>query len=166
MKTFWMAIALVIVYASAGALTIGRAQEPAPVAVSDVVYDGTYVLMRTVSKVTGNPSSLANRRAQLHSSTERTDGVRMRTMSVNLTNPSSQTIQFVRLAFVFSDPANGEEWFRYKIRSKKKILPGETQKVEIAAVAALGWPPRDNLAYKHVVVTEVGYSDGSVWRSK
>lgn len=60
----------------------------------------------------------------------------------------------------------GKEWFRYKLHSRKKLLPGESRLLEKAAMATLGWPPRDELADKSVVITEIKYSDGPVWRQK
>jgi hypothetical protein len=87
-------------------------------------------------------------------------------MSVTVTNTGSLPIESLRLAFVLSDPETGEEWFRYKVRSRKRLPPGESRLIENAATPTLGNPPRDGLAAKSAVVTEVKYSDGSVWRLK
>jgi hypothetical protein len=87
-------------------------------------------------------------------------------MSVTVTNTGRLPIESLRLTFVFSDPETGEEWFRYKVSSKKRLLPGESRLVEKSATSTLGSPPRDSLAARRAVVTEVKYSDGSVWRLK
>lgn len=90
----------------------------------------------------------------------------VRTMSVTVTNMASLPIESVRLAFVFSDPDTGEEWFRYKVHSKKKLLPGESRSIVKAALARLAVTglPSDERAAKSAVVTEIKYSDGSGWR--
>ena len=90
----------------------------------------------------------------------------LRLMSVTVTNAGTRPIESLRVAFVFSDPDTGEEWFRYKVRRKKRLLPGESVLIEKGATPTLGVPARDELASKSAVVTEVIYADGSVWRSK
>lgn len=87
-------------------------------------------------------------------------------MSVTVTNTGSLPIESIRLAFVYSDPDTGEEWFRYKAHSKKRLLPGESRSIvkSVTATMAMGEMPRDERAAKSAVVTEIKYSDGSVWR--
>ncbi len=87
------------------------------------------------------------------------------TLSVSVTNTGRLPVESVRVAFVFADPDTGEELFRYKSRSKKRLLPGESRVIEKAVLTRPGWwPTIDDLAAKSAVVTEVKYSDGSVWR--
>ena len=166
MKRLWILLAVAALQSSAWAQTGAVTRPQPPVTVSDVMWGGNYVTFRHNSKINGNPMSLRNRRARLYGPTTRTGGIQMRTMSVTVTNSGSVPIESVRLAFVFADPETGEEWFRYKAHSKKRLLPGASVSIEKAATATLGWPPRDELADKSVVITEIKYSDGSVWRHK
>ena len=88
-------------------------------------------------------------------------------MTVTVTNTGTLPVESVRVAFVFADPDTGAELFRYKSRSKKSLLPGESRIIQKAVLARPGWYPTiDELAAKSAVVTEVRYSDGSVWRPR
>lgn len=166
MKNLSPLVAVVILQGGALAQTVTSTRTQPPVTVSEVKWGGNYVVLRHDSKVNGNPTSLSNRRTQLYGTTSRTEGARRRTMSVTIANTGFLPIESIQLAFVFSDPGKGKEWFRYKIHGGKKLLPGESRLLEKAATATLGWPPRDELADKSVVITEIKYSDGSVWRQK
>ena len=87
------------------------------------------------------------------------------TLAVSVTNTGNLPVESVRVAFVFADPDTGEELFRYKSRRKMRLLPGESRVVQKAILVRPGWSPSiDDLAAKSAVVTEVKYSDGSVWR--
>jgi hypothetical protein len=94
------------------------------------------------------------------------EGPHVYKMSATVTNTGSRTIESVRLAFVFSDPATGEEWFRYQVHSKKRLGPGENRELTKAATAktAVKGVLREEAAVKNAVITEIKYSDGSVWR--
>lgn len=166
MKKLLLLLAIVIPQGGALAQTATSTRTQPPVTVTEVKWGGNYVVFRHGSRINGNPRSLRNRRTQLYGPTSYTEGAQIRTMSVTITNSGSLPIESIRLAFVFSDPSTGKEWFRYKMQSRKRLLAGESRLLEKAAAATLGWPRRDELADKSVVVTEIKYSDGSVWRQK
>lgn len=149
MRMLWLLLAVVALGGSASGQAPTDARSQPPVAVSAVTW-GEHELAIRDRNNTGRPAP----------------GFGLRAMSVTVTNTGSLPIESLRLAFVFSDPETGEEWFRYKVHSKKRLLPGESRLVEKAATATLGSPPRDGLAAKRAIITEVTYSDGSVWRRK
>lgn len=147
MKKLWLLFAVVALGSSASGQAPTEARSQPHVTVSAVTWGDHELTIRDRNN-TGRPAP----------------GYGVRAMSVTLTNTGPLPVASIRLAFVFSDPETGEEWFRYKVRSKKRLLPGESMLIEKAATATLGSPPRDGLAARRVVITEVIYSDGSVWR--
>jgi len=154
MKRLWLLLTVVILGGSASGQAVTETQSQPPVTVSPVKWGSNFVEFRT--RAVKGP----------YATRTFTAGVSVRTMSVTVANSGSLPIESIRLAFVFSDPDTGKEWFRYKVRSKKRLLPGESRSIETAAVPTLGWPPRDQVADKSVVIMEIKYSDGSVWRHK
>ena len=166
MKRLLLLLAFAIPQGGALAQTATSTRTQPPVTVSEVKWGGNYVVFRHSSRINGNPTSLSNRRTQLYGPTSRTEGAQIRTMSFTVTNSGFLPIESIRLAFVFSDPDTGKEWFRYKLHSRERLLAGESRLLEKAAMATLGLPPRDELADKSVVITEIKYSDGWVWRQK
>jgi hypothetical protein len=155
MKLLRLLLAVVILEGGGlGQASSGTRTQP-PVTVSGVTWRSNFL-------VTGHYAV----KGSYGMTTAATRGVLRRTMSVTVTNTGSLPIESLRIAFVFSDPETGEEWFRSKVRSKKRLLPGESRLIEKFAVPRLGYPPRDGLAAKSAVVTEVRYSDGSVWQQQ
>lgn len=152
MKRLWLLLAVVVLGGSASGQAVTGTQSEPPVTVSQVKWGGNLVEFRT--RAIKGPYATATV----------AEGVRVRTMSVTVANSGSLPIESIRLAFVFSDPETGKEWFRYKVWSKKRLLPGESRVIETAAVPTLGSPPRDQMAAKSAVIMEIKYSDGSVWR--
>ena len=145
MRRLWLPLAVAVLASSASGQAVTGTQSEPPVTVSPVKWGNTVVGSRFRTDY---------------------DGFNVRTMSVTVANSGSLPIESIRLAFVFSDPDTGKEWFRYKVRSKKRLLPGECRLIETTAVPTLGTPPRDLVAAKSVVIMEIKYSDGSVWRHK
>ena len=151
MKRLWLLFAFVILAGGASGQDSKGVRPQPPLTVSEVKWDSNFVLPRTVSfNGAYGPNSL-------------TTGILVRKTSVTVTNTGPRTIESIRLAFVFSDPSTGEEWFRFKTRSKKRLPPGESRSI---TKATLGSPPHAGVAAKRAVITEVKYSDGSVWRQQ
>jgi len=120
-------------------------QSQPPVAISEVTW-GEHPLSISARKF-GSPHRTSN------------------TLIVSVTNTGTLPVESVRVTFLFSDPDTGEVLFHYKSRSKKRLLPGESRMIQKAVLTRPGWSPSiDDLAAKSAVVTEVKYSDGSVWR--
>lgn len=158
MKRLWLLLLAVVVLEGSvlgQAAAVPRAKTLPPVNVSAVTWESNFLLTGYYS-VKGNYGT----------TTGGTLGFNIRTMSVTVTNTGSLPIESLRIAFVFSDPDTGEEWFRSRARSKKRLLPGESRLIEKVALPRLGYPPRDRLAAKSAVITEIKYSDGSIWRHK
>jgi hypothetical protein len=154
MKRLGWLFAVVILAGSASGQTVTGPGAHPTVTVSAVTWQSNQVLQRTVT-VKGN-----------YGTTTRTEGVTVRTMSATVTNTGSLPIESIRLVFVLSDPDTGEVWFRYKAHNKKKLLPGESRLIVKAVTPTLGHVPRDQIAVKSATITEVKYSDGSVWRQQ
>lgn len=165
MRRFWLLLMMTLVpcaaqaqtATAATAATAGGVARPSPIEASEVFWSTSdyflgYGVVYDARAAGGRASS--------------SYGLKLRHMAVTLTNTGSAPVVSVRLAFVFSDPESGEEWFRYKSRRKTRLMPGESLVVEKVATATFGRPARDELAKKSVVVTEVKYADGSVWRRK
>ena len=162
MRRLWLLLLMTLVPCAAQAqtaqtATAGGVARPSPVEASEVFWSTSdYFLGYGVVSDARAPGGRA----------AASYGLTLRHMAVTLTNTGSAPVVSVRLAFVFSDPSSGEEWFRYKSRRKTRLMPGESLVVEKVATATFGRPQRDQLAKKSVVVTEVKYADGSVWRRK
>ena len=160
MRRFWLLLLITLVPCAARAQTApvttaaGGGARQSPVSASEVLWS-------TSEHVRGYSVSNSG-----YGETAVKHALQLRHMSVTLTNTSDVPVESVRFAFVFSDPATGEEWFRYKSHIKGRLLPGECAVVEKVATASLGVPPRDMRAKKSVVVTEIKYADGSVWKRK
>ena len=150
----WLLLALLPLKAGASGQTAAGTRPRPPVTVSEVTW-GSNIVGTTNYLVGNNDGDMTF-----------ADGFNVRTMSVTITNSGSRPVESVRLAFVFSDPEAGVEWFRYEARSRKRLLPGESLVVRKAATPTLGVPRRDWIAAKSAVITEVKYSDGSVWRHR
>jgi hypothetical protein len=155
-KRLWLLLlAVVVLEGSVLGQASTRLRTQPPVTVSAVTWESNFLL-------TGYYSI----KGSYGTTTGGTRGFNIRTMSVTVTNTGSLPIESLRIAFVFSDPDTGEEWFRSKVHSKKRLLPGESRLIEKIALPRLGYPPRDSLAAKSAVITQVKYSDGSIWRHK
>ena len=166
MRRLWLLLLMALVPCAAQAQTATGEGAQQPLSVSEVTWGSSQHVFRQRSVPTGYPSVKGARGDNHEGSRVVQDSLRLRHMAVTLTNTGGVPVESVRLAFVFSDPSSGEEWFRYKSRRKTKLLPGESVTVEKVATATFGFPPRDERAKKSVVVTEIKYADGSVWKRK
>ena len=145
-KILWLLLASVAVAGNASGQTPAVTQTQPPVVVSEVKWDEHPLV-----------ASERHFRDISHKF--------LSMMTVTVTNTGTLPVESVRVAFVFADPDTGQELFRYKSRSKKRLLPGESRIVRKAILTRPGWHMTiDDLAAKSAVVTEVKYSDGSVWR--
>lgn len=164
MRRLWLLLLLTAFPCAAHAQTAatatgagGGTARPSPIEASEVLWStSSFMLGYGVvysSQAVGGRTAVAQR-------------LPLRFMSATLTNTGDVPVESVRFAYVFSDPSSGEEWFRYKSRVKMRLMPGDGVVVEKVATASLGSSPRDMFAKKSVVVTEVKYADGSVWRRK
>ena len=169
MRRLWLLLPLVLIPCAAHAqtaTTAGSPARPSPIEASEVLWSTSDYNLDSARGFIGRRATVTDRRSPYLGTQVVPDTLRLRHMSVVLKNTGDAPIQSVRLAFVFSDPASGEEWFRYKSHIKGQILPGECAVVEKVSTATFGFPPRDMLAKKTAVVTEVKFADGSVWKVK
>jgi hypothetical protein len=152
--------------AHAQTATTGVGARPSPIEAAEVLWSTSDYNLNSARGFIGRRPTVTDPRSPYVGTQVVPDTMRLRHMSVVLKNTSDAPVESVRLAFVFSDPSSGEEWFRYKARIKGRMLPGESVVVEKFATATFGFPPRDMVAKKTAVVTEVKFADGSVWRRK
>jgi hypothetical protein len=167
MRRLWLLLLIALPCAAhAQTVTTGVGARPSPVEASEVIWSTSDYNLDSARGFIGRRPTVTDPRSPYVGTQVVPGTMRLRSMSVVLKNTSDAPVESVRFAFVFSDPATGEEWFRYKSRIKGRLLPGECAVVEKVATATFGFPPRDMVAKKTAVVTEVKFTDGSVWRNK
>jgi hypothetical protein len=83
--------------------------------------------------------------------------------SVRITNESPIKIEFIRMAFVFTDPISGGEVLRIDRRSRKRLKFGESY-VYVKTVKSSREVRGAKGAQLKLEITEVVYGDGTVWR--
>ena len=87
------------------------------------------------------------------------------TAKATLKNTGTKAIKAVSWDYVFTDEKERKELKRYKLQSKRQILPGETQTL----IVGLGLDPKDKTRHiatgkQSVEITKLEYADGSVWK--
>jgi hypothetical protein len=85
---------------------------------------------------------------------------------VHLKNGGAKAVKAVNWDYVFAEPETGRELRRYRVESRRHILPGETQSLDKEIYVE----PKENTRHlgtgrQSVLVTRVEFADGTVWRA-
>lgn len=91
--------------------------------------------------------------------------------AVEIRNEGQKTIRAINYDFLFVDPATGKEFFRYNLKNKTRIAPGETKVLKDVVsddrserFRPAGDPVLGTRTDYKVIIREVEFSDGSRWR--
>jgi hypothetical protein len=87
------------------------------------------------------------------------------TAKATLKNTGEKTIKTISWDYVFADAKEQRELKRYRLQSKQRVLPGETQTL----VRDIGIDPKENTRHistgkQSVEIIKLEYADGSAWR--
>ena len=88
------------------------------------------------------------------------------TAKATLKNNGAKAIKAVSWDYVFTDEKERRELKRYRLQSKRQILPGETQTLTVG----VGLDPKDKTRHittgkQSVEITKLEYADGTVWKA-
>lgn len=88
------------------------------------------------------------------------------TAKATLKNTGTKAVKSVSWDYVFTDEKERKELKRYRLQSKRQILPGETHTVS----AVLGLDPKEKAPHiktgkQSVEITKIEYADGSEWKA-
>lgn len=165
--TLGLLAALAAIGAARAPVQDAAATAAAPPDVAVLGFEWKYAGYDRAETVKDNESSTTDDHSTAYKVTRGTVYVFKYTARATLKNAGTKAIKSVSWDYVFTDEKERKELRRYRLQSKRQILPGETQTV----TAGLGLDPKEKTRHittgkQSVELTRIEYADGSVWRKQ